>query len=126
AEIATLRQQLPHANMMHVGSFVLQTSDDYTNAAKARIVYTSNNTDTFVSEMIWDEQTKTLTLKRTNGMENLIQILSGIDGNDGREVELQKTTTHVQWRYVGDTVWNDLIPLTDIKGNQGDPGADGD
>jgi hypothetical protein len=34
----------------------------------------------------------------------------------GREVELQKSVTHVQWRYVGDVSWTDLVPLTDITG----------
>ena len=38
AEVSTIRQQMPHSNMMHIGSIVLQTSDDYTNSAKARIV----------------------------------------------------------------------------------------
>lgn len=42
---------------------------------------------------------------------------------DGREVEMQKSATHVQWRYVGDPTWINLIPLTDITGPSG---ADGD
>lgn len=41
----------------------------------------------------------------------------------GREVELQKSTTHVQWRYAGDPTWTDLIPLADITGPSG---ADGE
>lgn len=45
---------------------------------------------------------------------------------DGREVEMQKSATHVQWRYVGDTTWIDLIPLADITGPSGANGADGD
>lgn len=53
---------------------------------------------------------------------------AGADGEDGREVELQKTLTHIQWRYVGDAGWNNLVALADIKGDkgdEGDPGADG-
>lgn len=48
-------------------------------------------------------------------------------GYDGREVELQKTATHIQWRYVTDppSAWNDLVPLTDISGADGADGADG-
>ena len=37
-----------------------------------------------------------------------------IQWDDGREVELQKSATHVQWRYVGDTSWTNLVALTDI------------
>ena len=38
---------------------------------------------------------------------------------DGREVEMQKNSTHVQWRYVGDPTWINLISLTDITGPSG-------
>ena len=48
----------------------------------------------------------------------------GAAGADGREVELQKSATHVQWRYVGDPTWIDLVPLTDITGPAGAGGAD--
>ena len=47
-------------------------------------------------------------------------------GDDGREVQLQTTATHVQWRYSGDAVWLDLIPLALITGQDGDDGRDGD
>lgn len=43
-------------------------------------------------------------------------------GEDGREVELRKTITHIQWRYVGDT-WTDLVPLSELKGEKGDTGG---
>lgn len=32
-------------------------------------------------------------------------------GYDGREIELQTSATHIQWRYFGDTAWNNLAPL---------------
>lgn len=51
----------------------------------------------------------------------------GNPGSDGREVEFQKTATHIQWRYVGGS-WTDLVALVDIKGDQGvqgNPGSDG-
>lgn len=50
---------------------------------------------------------------------------NGADGADGREVELQKSITHIQWRYAGDVVWTDLVALTDIKGDTGATGAQG-
>jgi len=41
---------------------------------------------------------------------------------DGKQVEFQVTTTHIQWRYVGesDSAWRDLIELEDLKGEPGD------
>src|ERR1035437_6965101 len=41
------------------------------------------------------------------------------NGTYGREVELQMTDTYVQWRYVDDPNWIDLIPLTAITGAPG-------
>jgi hypothetical protein len=49
----------------------------------------------------------------------------GADGADGKEVELQKTATYIQWRYVGES-WVNLVALTDITGAQGDKGDTGD
>lgn len=49
--------------------------------------------------------------------------VNGTDGTDGREVEFNKSSTHIQWRYVGDSVWIDLVVLVDLKGDKGDPGA---
>lgn len=50
---------------------------------------------------------------------------SGTSGTDGREVEFQATSTAIQWRYVGESDWTDLIALSAIKGDKGDTGADG-
>lgn len=46
-------------------------------------------------------------------------------GTDGREVELQNNGTHIQWRYVGEESWTNLIALEDIKGQAGDDGSPG-
>lgn len=40
-------------------------------------------------------------------------------GTNGKEIELQKSTTHIQWRYVGDTDWNNLVALNDLRGSDG-------
>jgi len=50
---------------------------------------------------------------------------TGTPGQDGRDIELQRGLTHVQWRYVGETVWNDLVPLSELKGADGLPGENG-
>lgn len=52
------------------------------------------------------------------------EIPEAIDGNDGREVQLQKTATHLQWRYAGVEAWTDLIALSQITGPSGNtPGV---
>lgn len=50
--------------------------------------------------------------------------LRGPAGTDGKQVELRKTTTHIQWRYFGvNETWVDLVPLSDLGG--GSAGGDG-
>ena len=41
---------------------------------------------------------------------------SGTPGKDGREIEIQNNGTAIQWRYVGDESWTDLVQLSDLKG----------
>lgn len=42
-------------------------------------------------------------------------------GEDGREVEIRNSGTHIQWRYVGDVGWIDIVALIDLKGDDGVP-----
>ncbi len=51
--------------------------------------------------------------------------VKGADGADGRDSEFRVSDTHIQWRYVGNTAWNDLIPLSTITGPQGPVGPAG-
>lgn len=46
-------------------------------------------------------------------------------GSDAREIELQKSDTAIQWRYTGDSEWNELISLAEITGAQGEQGIPG-
>ena len=46
----------------------------------------------------------------------------GTAGKDGREIELQNSGTAIQWRYVGDNAWTDLVQLSELKGDPGDDG----
>ena len=46
-------------------------------------------------------------------------VIEGTDGEDGREVELRTTDTHIQWRYEEETEWHDLVSLEDITGGDG-------
>jgi len=38
----------------------------------------------------------------------------GAPGDAGRDIELRASATHVQWRYVGDPTWTDLVALADL------------
>lgn len=49
----------------------------------------------------------------------------GQDGNDGREIELGSNGTHIQWRYVGEPTWINLISVETLQGQQGPPGPPG-
>lgn len=49
----------------------------------------------------------------------------GEKGVDGREIELQTSKTHIQWRYVGEPKWKNLIALSELKGEKGERGAAG-
>jgi hypothetical protein len=51
--------------------------------------------------------------------------LDGASGADGREIELQTNATHIQWRYVGDVAWTNLVALADITGSTGATGERG-
>lgn len=46
-------------------------------------------------------------------------VITGNPGVDGKEVEMQKTPTHIQYRHVGDVSWVNLVQLTDITGPSG-------
>ena len=57
-------------------------------------------------------------------VENLSNALEELV-DDGREVEIDYDGEYVVWRYVGDTVWNNLISKEDITGPQGPEGPQG-
>ena len=53
--------------------------------------------------------------------------INGIDGKDGinaKNIEVQRTETHIQWRYEGDE-WQNLVAIADIEGPAGQNGTDG-
>ena len=42
----------------------------------------------------------------------------GKDGIDGKNIEVQRTTEYIQWRYEGED-WQNLVAISDIKGPTG-------
>ena len=53
------------------------------------------------------------------------QGIPGLLGIDGKNIELQATSTHIQWRLIGDSIWTNLISLSSITGPQGIQGIQG-
>lgn len=48
-----------------------------------------------------------------------------LQGEPGQPVQLQLTSTHLQWRLQGDLAWTDLVALTEITGPAGPEGQQG-
>lgn len=46
----------------------------------------------------------------------------GSSGADSREIELRKGTIYIEWRYVGESSWRNLIAIEELKGPKGDKG----
>ena len=63
----------------------------------------------------------------TNGIDGKdgINGADGKDGADGKTVEVQKTDSHIQWRYEGEE-WQNLVALADIEGLAGQNGENGE
>ena len=49
---------------------------------------------------------------------------NGTDGKNGKNIEVQRTTEYIQWRYEGED-WQNLVALADIEGPAGQNGKDG-
>ena len=47
----------------------------------------------------------------TTTLKNKLDSLNG-----ERDLEMQVNATHLQWRYVGDAVWDNLVPLNELRG----------
>ena len=52
--------------------------------------------------------------------ENIISVndlkgQQGIQGIPGKQVEFQATETHIQWKYVGETTWKNLVSFEALK-----------
>jgi uncharacterized repeat protein (TIGR02543 family) len=58
--------------------------------------------------------------------EEWLESIRGEDGTDGREVELRISSDgglgYIQWRYVGESLWTNLISLSSLMGESGTDG----
>lgn len=48
-----------------------------------------------------------------------------LNGTNGKEIEIGKDDINLKWRYVGDSSWKVLVPLSSLKGTDGTNGTDG-
>ena len=44
---------------------------------------------------------------------------------DSREIEIQKNSLYIQWRYTGESEWKNIIAYSDLKGKDGRDGING-
>ena len=56
-------------------------------------------------------------------MQGFTSMQGEIDAIDN--IELRTTATHIQWKYLNSSTWNDLILLSTLKGDKGDTGDAG-
>lgn len=81
-----------------------------------------NNANGSEGDFHLNSLTQTIFCKENGIWVQKTVISDGTNGRDGKQVEFNVTTTHIQWRYIGDQGWSNLLPLEDIQGVQGDPG----
>lgn len=58
----------------------------------------------------------------TTNNRSVQALMSLLKGLDGKPVEIQKSATHLQWRVQGESTWNNLVTLDELK-VKGDTGA---
>lgn len=49
----------------------------------------------------------------------ILQLLDDIGNEKCREIELRKSSTHIQWRYVDEDKWTNLVAIEDLIGPSG-------
>ena len=69
-----------------------------------------------------------LFLDENGEVHSLITLLKNIGngGSGSKMIELQKSDTHIQWKYADEEVWQDLIAIQELKGDKGDKGEQGE
>ena len=78
----------------------------------------------YAGETTWNNLVALSSLKGADGSPGVAGT-PGAAGADGREVEIRATSTYIQWRYAGETSWNNLVALSSLKGATGADGAPG-
>ncbi|XMB72288.1 BMP family ABC transporter substrate-binding protein [Mycoplasmatota bacterium WC30] len=61
----------------------------------------------------------------TGTYEEWLETVTGPEGEPGKQVTFQVDEGYIQWQYVGDTEWTNLVELATLVGPTGPAGADG-
>lgn len=150
-ELDVIKSYMPMRGRCYIGTVIYQTSPDFTNNCKVRIVAVSKTivhppvtiaenteklleidekqilsipgdfeTDEFyaIKNRLWQKITAgglpdapadgTKYARQDN---TWVTIIDGIDGEDGREVEISTDAGFIVWRYVGDLIWIQICPI---------------
>ncbi|XMB72031.1 leucine-rich repeat protein [Mycoplasmatota bacterium WC30] len=78
----------------------------------------------YVGDTEWTNLVELATLVGPAGADG-IDGINGTDGTDGLEVTFQVASGYIQWQYVGDTEWTNLVELATLVGPAGADGIDG-
>jgi len=79
----------------------------------------TSNTAGNEGDFYFDSLAQKIYRKENNVWVLKTTINDGADGTDGKQIEFQTTGAYVQWRYVGETNWTNLIAYADINGQDG-------
>lgn len=68
-----------------------------------------------------EDNGKSVVYSSTTGKFELVTVDSPSELNvtNGREIELYKSSEYILWRYVGEDTWKQLVPLSELKGDDG-------
>lgn len=97
----------------------------WTNPADGR-AYAPGNVATVESDVAWRLANGGIGRYTDDAPSGGTSPGGGGTGVDGREVQLQNSGTHIQWRYTGQSSWTNLVPLSDLRGLQGVKGDRGE
>ena len=79
-------------------------------------IYTTGVSEGTITDMTYEEW-----LESIRGEQGL----PGEDGIDGKQVTFQVSEGFIQWQYVGDSAWTNLVSLSTLTGADGTNGTDG-
>ena len=76
------------------------------------------------TDIEWNDLISLSSLKGKDGKDGIngSNGRDGIDGDNGKEIELRNNNTYIQWRYIGDENWYNLIEVSSLRGVDGENG----
>ena len=100
------------------------TGDNGNDGASWLVGTISPNNNGKNGDFYFNSLTQKIYRKENNVWIEKATISDGRDGVDGKQIEIKTTESYIQWRYVGESTWNNLIALSELKGEGGDDGKE--